>query len=181
MKFWSMLKAFLPWIGFKVIMDIPIWDTMTMLKLSVVFACCVCIYQTWNKSGKGILHWGTVAFFTVTFAFVVLWPNLWFLKRLGLFSSGTLAVLVWGGIILKHPFTLSYAKEHTDPTLWESPHFIRKNYLISLFWGCVFLVSLGLGALKGNDWDNRVIYDLLDNGMLIAAAAITCVLTRPPR
>ena len=181
MNFWGMLLAFLPWVLYKVIMDLPLFDDLTMLKASVVFAFVACIWQTVNKSGRGILHWGTVGFFAVTLGMVVIWPNLWYLQHLGVFSGGVLSALVWGSILFKRPFTLVYAKEKADPSRWNKPGFIRRNYQISIFWGVIMLLGLFFSVLKGMDWAHRMWYDVLDNVVLVLAIAVTCRWSRPPR
>lgn len=173
-----MLLAFLPWVLYKVIMDVPLCDDMTMLKASVVFAFAACVWQTVNKSGRGILHWGTVGFFAVTLGLVVLWPNVWYLKHLGGFSGGVLSALVWGSILIRRPFTLVYAKAKIDPSLWNHPVFIRRNYQISIFWGVVMLMGIGFSVLKGMDWNHRMLYDILDNTVLVAAIAVTCIFSK---
>ena len=178
MNFWKMLQTFLPWIGYKIIMDLPLSDTMLALKLSVVFAFSVCVWQTLRKTGKGILHWGSLGFFSVTLALIVVWPSLWYLERLGVFSSGTLAALVWIGILARRPFTLVYAKEIVDPSLWNTPRFLRRNYLMSGLWGVTFLLQTGLALIKAQDWEHRVAYDVLDNVLLIIAAALTCMYSK---
>lgn len=181
MKFWDMLLAFLPWILYKVIMDVPMFSELTMLRASVVFAFAACIWQTLNKSGRGILHWGTVGFFTVTLVLVVLWPNRWYLEHLGVFSGGVLSALVWGSILFRRPFTLAYAKAKVDPSRWNHPNFIRRNYEISIFWGVVMLMGVGFSVLKGMDWERRALYDILDNVVLVLAIAVTCIFSKKPK
>jgi len=181
MKFWSMLLAFLPWVLYKVIMDVPLFDDMTMLKASVIFAFAACIWQTIDKSGRGILHWGSVAFFAVTLVLVVLYPNEWYLKHLGIFSGSALSALVWGSILFRRPFTLVYAKAKADPSRWNKPDFIRRNYQISIFWGVIMLMGIGFSVLKGWDWSHRIIYDSLDNVVLVLAIAVTCIFSRKPK
>ncbi len=181
MNFWGMLLAFMPWVLYKIIMDVPLFDDMTMLKASVIFAFAACVWQTVNKSGRGILHWGTVGFFAVTLAMVVIWPNLWYLKRLGIFSGGVLSALVWGSIIFKRPFTLVYAKAKADPSRWNKPEFIRRNYQISIFWGVVMLIGLGFSVLKSMDWNRRMLYDIMDNVVLVLAILVTCRFSRRPK
>ncbi len=181
MNFWGMMLAFLPWILYKIIMDVPLFSDMTMLKASVVFAFAACVWQTVDKSGRGILHWGTVGFFAVTLVLVVVCPNEWYLKHLGVFSGGVLSALVWGSILFRRPFTLVYAKAKADPSRWNHPAFIRRNYQISTFWGVVMLLGLGFSILKGMDWDRRVLYDVLDNAVLVIAIIVTCRFSRRPK
>ncbi|GAA4258897.1 hypothetical protein [Azospirillum formosense] len=43
-------------------------------------------------------------------------------------------------IVLHRPFTLQYAREHVAPDLWDSPDFIRTNYVITGAWALAFFV-----------------------------------------
>ena len=36
---------------------------------------------------------------------------------MGVLANGTLAAAIWFTIVIKRPFTLDYAKEHTDASL----------------------------------------------------------------
>jgi hypothetical protein len=48
------------------------------------------------------------------------------------------------------PFSLDYAKAHTDPALWDSAPFIRGNVLIPSVWSSVFTINtlLAWGKMK---------------------------------
>lgn len=40
------------------------------------------------------------------------------------------------------PFTLPYAREQVDPAYWNSPRFLRTNYIITAVWAGAFAVIL---------------------------------------
>ena len=40
------------------------------------------------------------------------------------------------------PFTLQYAREQVSPEFWNSPEFIRTNYVITAIWALAFLVMV---------------------------------------
>lgn len=148
MSVWSLLLTFLPWIAFKVILLIPGFDELLMLKIGITVAAFICAYLTYKGVNKGLIAWGTMSFFCVSLVMVVGLTNIWYLRHLGVFSNGTLAVLTWMSILRGDPFTLSYAKEYTNPKVWDSPGFIHKNYMITAAWGMSFTIALVDAFLK---------------------------------
>jgi hypothetical protein len=56
-------------------------------------------------------------------------------------SHAALTVLVFGSILLDHPFTESYARETTPRELWNTDAFHEINRRISMVWGLAFLVG----------------------------------------
>ncbi len=54
------------------------------------------------------------------------------------------AVVTWVSIFSGAPFSLQYARESAPPEHWQSPAFLRANYIISIVWGWGFLINLGL-------------------------------------
>ena len=53
-----------------------------------------------------------------------------------------LLLIVLGSIAVRKPFTLQYAREQVAPELWESPEFIRTNYVITSVWALAFVVMV---------------------------------------
>lgn len=62
----------------------------------------------------------------------------WMEQWAGEITNIALTIYVLVTIAIRRPFTLGYAKESTEPRLWDSPGFLRINYQISLMWGAVF-------------------------------------------
>ena len=48
--------------------------------------------------------------------------------------------------MIRRPFTLAYAKDTTPREHWDSPLFLRINYVISAVWAGAFLFSAIVGA-----------------------------------
>ena len=72
------------------------------------------------------------------------------------------------------PFSLDYAKAHTDPSLWQSPVFIRTNVLITSVWSMLFTLNalLAWGKMAGlflPQWG----FEVLSYGFMVATAAFT--------
>ena len=67
---------------------------------------------------------------------------------MGILASGTLATAAWLSILLRHPFTLAYARASADIKERSSSEFIRTGYIITGFWGFVFLANLLVNIAK---------------------------------
>jgi hypothetical protein len=52
-----------------------------------------------------------------------------------------LTLLVFGSIVVGHPFTEAYARETTPRAFWHTPEFHATNRRISAVWGLAFLVG----------------------------------------
>lgn len=86
---------------------------------------------------------------------VIHWAELW----AGEVTNIALALFVVVTLLIRRPFTLPYAKEETPPEYWDSPLFLRVNYVISAVWAGAFVVAAISGfvgdailADNGNFW-----------------------------
>ncbi|MET9603499.1 hypothetical protein ABZZ17_00380 [Streptomyces sp. NPDC006512] len=70
----------------------------------------------------------------------------WLETYAGELSNIALVVIAFGSMALRTPFTLQYAREQVDRAHWNSPEFLRANYVITGVWGLAFLVSALAGA-----------------------------------
>lgn len=182
MSFWSMVMAFAPWVSFKILIALPIMDPISMIKLGIVVAASVCAYQAWIGLHKGALLWGGLLFFGFALVTVPIMNNIWVMKHLGVLSHGTLASFTWVSIFLKKPFTLEYAKQHVDPSMWTAPSFLRKNNILSGAWGCAFTVSFINACLKLTLFPSEgVIFEVIDNMGLLSAALFTSIYSKKPK
>ena len=179
MSFWSMVIAFAPWVVFKILISLPIMTPIFMVKLGIVVAAIICAYQGWIGLHKGALLWGGLLFFGFALITVPIMDNRWVMQHLGVLSHGTLASFTWASIFMKKPFTAEYAKKHVDPSLWDSPHFMRKNNIIAGAWGCAFLIAFIDAALKLTLFPSGgMIFEVIDNVALLAAALFTARYTK---
>ncbi|WP_188940692.1 hypothetical protein [Nakamurella endophytica] len=83
---------------------------------------------------------------------VLRWLETWF----GELTNVLLVLVVLGSILARTPFTIQYAKEETDPEVWNTPTFRHINYTITAVWGGAFLVAaiagfVGDAVLHDND------------------------------
>jgi hypothetical protein len=56
--------------------------------------------------------------------------------------DGGLLLVVLISMALRRPFTLQYAREKVSPDLWNSPEFIRVNYVITAVWAAAFAIMV---------------------------------------
>lgn len=95
---------------------------------------------------------------------------------IGEISNVALAVITFGSIIVRRPFTLQYARETTPREFWDEPRFVRTNYVITFVWAMAFLVAAIAGAygyLVLDDADNLWTGWVIQIGVLIAAIRFT--------
>jgi hypothetical protein len=56
-------------------------------------------------------------------------------------AHGSLTVIVFGSVLVGHPFTEGYAREQAPREVWNTPRFHAFNRKISAVWGLAFLVG----------------------------------------
>ncbi|MGO8943571.1 MAG: hypothetical protein ACLQJ7_07850 [Syntrophobacteraceae bacterium] len=137
MSFFKMLFAFAPWVSFLVIAR----NSLFRLKLGLVVALVLVVVMGITRLHRGVILWAGLFFFTYATVAVALLNNMWIAQHMGVMANGALAVSTWLTIAIRKPFTLDYAREHTDPSLWDHPLFIRTNFVIASVWGLAFSVS----------------------------------------
>ena len=91
-------------------------------------------------------------------------------------SNVTIAMIAVGSIVIRRPFTLQYAREQADPEDWDSPLFMRINYVIAAVWCAAFSVTAVVGYIgdgplhqPDNVWTNWIV----QIGVLILAIKFT--------
>lgn len=100
------------------------------------------------------------------------WLELWG----GEVANAALLVIALGSVVIRHPFTLQYAREDAPEEYWHAPEFLRVNYLISWVWVTAFAIEAASGLYgdavlhdSNNIWFGWIIQTL----PLIIAAQFT--------
>jgi uncharacterized membrane protein HdeD (DUF308 family) len=75
---------------------------------------------------------------------------------------------------IRNPFTLQYAREQTPQEFWDTPVFVRTNYIITMVWALSFLVTTAADATATF---NKKFPLSLDIGIGLAALALAVVFT----
>ena len=102
----------------------------------------------------------------------------WLSTWTGEMSNIALTVFAVGTLVVRRPFTLSYAKETTPEEFWDAPGFRRINFIVSAVWAAAFALSavfgfIGIVLLK--DGDNYWTGWILQLGATFFAMAFTDV------
>jgi hypothetical protein len=169
-SFLKLLLSFAPWLAFLVIAQ----GGLVRLKLGLAVALATSVVMGLARLHRGIILWVGLAFFTYALVAVALLNDLWTARHMGILANGALALGSWLTIATGKPFTLDYARDHTDPSLWNEPAFIRSNVVITTAWALVFTVNalLAWGKMTPFLWPEWG-YEIASYVLLIAAAAFT--------
>jgi hypothetical protein len=89
-------------------------------------------------------------------------------------SHTALTLIVFGSILVGHPFTEAYARERTPEALWSTAGFHAVNRRISAVWGLAFLVGTFSLILAGAvDSTPVLLRVIIPFGALVAAFKYT--------
>jgi hypothetical protein len=164
----GLILAFAPFIAFAVL-DRLVGATAGLI--AGAFVSAALLLRDWaspNRSPK-ILEIGTVILFGAMALYAVLGGPVWSIVGVRLRVDAGLLLIVLVSMALRRPFTLQYAREQVSKDLWNSPIFVRTNYVITAVWALAFLVMViaDLVMLYMPDVPPRV-------GILTTVAAIVC-------
>ena len=144
MAFLKLLLSFAPWISFLVIAH----GSLFRLKAGLITAALLTVVMAVTRLHRGVIMWVGIVFFSFATIAVVGFENMWTARYMGVLANGALALGTWLTLAMGRPFTLEYARDHADPSVWNSPAFIRTNVVIAFFWGLSFSVGTLLAWLK---------------------------------
>lgn len=134
MSFLKLVVSFAPWIAFLIIAK----DTLQRVEIGLVVALALTVLMAVLRLHRGIIMWVGLVFFTGATVAVLGFHNLWTIRHLGVLANGALAIGSWTTLLIGKPFTLEYARQHTDPAKWHQPLFIRTNEILTAAWASVF-------------------------------------------
>ena len=137
----------------------------------------------WAGNRRGIKVHSLEVFGAVVFAvFVALGiggsPTLlsWLALWAGEITNGALAAYALTTIVIRRPFTISYARDTVDSEHWNSPLFVRVNYILSAVWAGAFLINTVVGSFGDavlRDGDNFWTGWIVQLAVTLAAVAVT--------
>jgi hypothetical protein len=170
MMFLKLILAFAPWLAFLFIAH----GSLFRLQLGLVIALVLSIAMGIARLHRGVILWVGLVFFTCATLAVIVFHNMWAVKYMGIMASGVLATATWLTVIFRKPFTLDYAKEHTDPSLWHSPMFIRTNMILTSAWGMTFTINAILAAGKMEHFLlSELGYEIIGYSLMLGTAGFT--------
>jgi hypothetical protein len=66
----------------------------------------------------------------------------WSIPAVRLWVDAGLLVIVLISLAVRQPFTLQYAREQVSRELWDTPAFVRTNYIITAVWAGAFALMV---------------------------------------
>jgi hypothetical protein len=137
----------------------------------------------WVGSRRGIKIHALEVFGAAVFAvFVALgifaphdairWLELW----AGEVANGALGGFAIASLLIRRPFTMAYARDSVAREHWNSPLFVRVNYVLTAVWAAAFVFSAVVGVLGDVVWhdgDNFWTGWILQLAGIFAAGAVT--------
>lgn len=161
-KKFGFITSFLPWLFLGVISKFS-------FNLAVISAFLISLLS-FNRIRKGfIIDCGTSLFLIVCLIMVLFFKNMWFAQGMFMFGIGFLALLAWGSILFRYPFTIDYAKLRVPKEMWNSYLFLHVNYIISMTFALSFSFMTGFQLIKiyFPNFLNPVLFPLIYWGILI--------------
>jgi len=166
-----------PWIVYSLVEGEGRLELSAAVALGTGFL--ILILNWYRGSSPKLLEFADVTYFGALAVLVALasestrdWLELWG----GETANIALLVIVLGSVVIRKPFTLQYAKEDTPKEYWDTPGFLRANYLISWVWVAAFAIEAASGLYgdavldnSNNIWTGWIIQTL----PLIIAAQFT--------
>jgi hypothetical protein len=137
----GILLAFAPFIAFAVV-DRLVGSTEGLI--AGALASAVLLGRDWLSPGRSpkVLEIGTFLLFASLALVALVVKPAWSIIGVRLCVDSGLLLVVLFSIAVGRPFTLQYAREQVAPDLWNSPVFVRTNYVISSVWALAFVVMV---------------------------------------
>ncbi|PWK68797.1 hypothetical protein BCL76_107264 [Streptomyces sp. CG 926] len=138
-----------PWIIFSLLVGPGRFELAVGLALAVSIALTAVTHLVNRGSSWKLLELADITFFATMAVIGALASEgtlNWLETYAGEVANIALAVIAFGSMAVRTPFTLQYAREQVDPSLWHTRGFLRTNYMITGAWGIAFLVAAAAGA-----------------------------------
>ncbi|WP_284581460.1 hypothetical protein [Streptomyces sp. 2P-4] len=165
-----------PWIIFSLLVGPGRFEVAVATALAAAVALVLLGHLTRPGSSWKLLELADVVFFAgmaVVGALAAPDTLRWLETYAGEVANIALTLIAFGSMAVRMPFTLQYAREQVDPSLWHTPAFLRTNYVITGAWGLAFLVAALAGAFGDLVLHNP---DNIWTGWIIQITAIVAAL-----
>ena len=93
-----------------------------------------------RKHAPKILEIGTAVLFGALTLYTLLGGAFWSIIGVRLCVDSGLLSIVLLSMAMRRPFTVQYAREQAAREAWDSPEFLRTNYVITAAWALAFVV-----------------------------------------
>ena len=134
------VRGFLPWITFDAVslFSSP-WAALVALAMSAYFL--VQDRRAGVTADAQILDFGTIIYFGALTVVSFTAPHSPLLGYESGLSSAGLALIAWGSLLVRQPFTLGIAKRRTAPDVWRTARFRRTSTVLARVWAISFTAS----------------------------------------
>lgn len=169
----NLILAFLPFFSFALV-DRFAGATAGLIAGSIV-AAGMLIRDRWRgRRSVRILEVGTLVLFAGLALYALVVQPDWSILGVRLRVDLGLLAIVLGSMAIGRPFTREYAKEHVDPSMWNSARFLRTTMLVSGVWAVAFVVLILADLLMIYRSDIPISVGVLVSiGALVGAAKFT--------
>ena len=134
------VRSAAPWIVFAVLSAIN-WEAACITGFVVALAVVVHDRRTGTDWDGLILQSAAVGFFLVVSAIALASPHSPLAPYSGAGSQLWLALIAWGSLVARKPFTYGIAKHGVPAEVAASPNFLKVNATITAFWAASFTVT----------------------------------------
>jgi hypothetical protein len=175
----SPLSGIAPWILLSVVGSPGHYEAA----IAIAFGLSLLVLWAGRRRGDS-LHsltlFGVVFFGALLIVRVLVGPDVeyWLSTWTGEMSNVALTVFALTTLVVRRPFTLSYARDMTPEEYWDTPVFRRINYVVSAVWAAAFAFCAVVGFIgitflhdSGNFWTGWI----LQLGATFFAVAFTDV------
>ena len=135
----GILLAFAPFIAFAVV-DRLIGPTQGLIAGAATSVALLLRDWIGFHRKPNILEVGTAILFGGLALYAILGVPIWSIMSVRLRVDAGLLLIVLTTLIAGKPFTLQYAREQVPQSLWDTPQFIRSNYVNTGVWSGAFLI-----------------------------------------
>lgn len=141
----GILLAFAPFVVFA-LLDRLVGPVAGLIAGAVVAAALLARDRLTPGRTPKILEIGTALLFCGLASYAGLGVADWSVIGVRLCVDAGLLLIVLASLAVGRPFTLQYAREQVAPEFWNSPEFIRTNYVITAAWAAAFAVMVAAEA-----------------------------------
>lgn len=144
------ILGFLPFVAFSVL-EGRLGPTMALVVAATVALCLVVRSRIAPPHTFKILEVGTVLLMVSLAIYSAFAKTILPLVAIRLCVDAGLLLIVLISMAVRQPFTLQYARQQVDPAHWNSPLFIRTNYIITAGWAVAFAAMVVIEGLMAVD------------------------------
>ncbi len=170
----DLIWSFAPWVAF--LLGVRLGDVYWGAAVGVVVAVVVLLRAISRHKVHLFDVVGVVYFGGMLFLLAILHPSdiaTWGRYAQGV-AHGSLTLIVFGSILINHPFTEPYAREQVPKEFWSTPAFRAANRKISAVWGLAFLIGTVSLILAGSTGDRQFLLRIaVPFGALVLAYVYT--------